>query len=289
MFDMDKFIECIHGKPALWEKRAKEYFDKNCRERSWDEVGETMYETWLDLEPAEREEKVKEMKNKWRRIRDNFHKFLNQGKSCDAAPKKKKKYIYADALQFLLDSMEERTTMGNVTENEDDDDWEEKLEEDEDGLPAAISNGPCTSFKPEESLGADLRQRGTPNLAPFQKKIPQSSMEEEDADKLFLMSLLSDCRKLDDDEKLDFKFVTLQFFRDVQRKKNSRVPPPQQSQSPSVHLLPPVNAFNQFAPMNPLYQFQRVVPMQAPCPYVVPSAVLRNATAATSPQNPAKK
>jgi hypothetical protein len=57
MFDVDKFIECIHERPALWEKHSKEYSDKNCRERSWIEIGETMYENWLEFELAERGEK----------------------------------------------------------------------------------------------------------------------------------------------------------------------------------------------------------------------------------------
>lgn len=57
MFDVDKFIQCIHEKPALWEKRSKEYSDKNCREKSWIEIGEIMFENWLDLELAERDVK----------------------------------------------------------------------------------------------------------------------------------------------------------------------------------------------------------------------------------------
>ena len=29
MFDVDLFIQCVQGKPALWEKSAPEYSDKN--------------------------------------------------------------------------------------------------------------------------------------------------------------------------------------------------------------------------------------------------------------------
>lgn len=57
MFDVDLFIECVHAKPALWEKSKKEYSDKNCREKAWVEIGETMYENWVELDSTERDEK----------------------------------------------------------------------------------------------------------------------------------------------------------------------------------------------------------------------------------------
>ncbi|KAG8326915.1 hypothetical protein J6590_031266 [Homalodisca vitripennis] len=40
----DKFIECVHGIPALWDKSAAEYSDKNIRDRAWIEIGIAMYE-----------------------------------------------------------------------------------------------------------------------------------------------------------------------------------------------------------------------------------------------------
>ena len=59
MFDVDLFIQCINTRPALWEKSAKEYSDKNCKEKSWVEIVEIMYEKWLDMKSTERDEKGK--------------------------------------------------------------------------------------------------------------------------------------------------------------------------------------------------------------------------------------
>lgn len=28
MFDLDKFIECVHGMPAFWDKRSKKHYIK---------------------------------------------------------------------------------------------------------------------------------------------------------------------------------------------------------------------------------------------------------------------
>ncbi|XP_076034496.1 uncharacterized protein LOC143021098 [Oratosquilla oratoria] len=55
---------------------------------------------------------LKDMKEKWRNIRDRFVKYLNQGKSGEPATKKKK-YVYAEALCFLLPTIERRKPTGN--------------------------------------------------------------------------------------------------------------------------------------------------------------------------------
>ena len=48
--DMDTFIQCVQERPALWEKCTKEYSSRNCKGKSWIEIGEIMYGDWLDLE-----------------------------------------------------------------------------------------------------------------------------------------------------------------------------------------------------------------------------------------------
>jgi len=47
------------------------------------------------------------MKDKWRHIRDNYSKYINQGKSGDDG-RPKKKYVYADALTFLQHTIQKR-------------------------------------------------------------------------------------------------------------------------------------------------------------------------------------
>ena len=59
MFDTDLFIQCVQERPALWEKSAKDYSDKNKREKAWMEIGAVMYKDWSDLKSQEREKKGK--------------------------------------------------------------------------------------------------------------------------------------------------------------------------------------------------------------------------------------
>lgn len=78
----------------------------------------------------------------------------------------------------------------------------------------------------------------------FQKKLLEKIDEDkktaadvDDADKQFLLSILPDYKKLNDDGKLDFRLLVLNFFRDV-RKKNSI---PQQSSPPPTYNPNPYN------------------------------------------------
>ena len=57
MFDIDKFIECVHEKVALWDKSTKDYSDKIIRDKSWNEIGETFYDNWLELDTSGKDEK----------------------------------------------------------------------------------------------------------------------------------------------------------------------------------------------------------------------------------------
>lgn len=76
-------------------------------------------------------------------------------------------------------------------------------------------------------------------MSPFQtellKKLNTNSSEpkEEDADKFFLISLIPDYKKLNDDEKIDFRIMTLQFFRNVRRKRFVQNQMPDPSSQPS--------------------------------------------------------
>lgn len=61
MFDTDKFIECVHGIPALWDKSAAEYSDKIIRDRAWIEIGIVMYEDWNCATLRERDDRGKSL------------------------------------------------------------------------------------------------------------------------------------------------------------------------------------------------------------------------------------
>lgn len=225
---------------------------------------------------------VKEMKNKWRNIKDNFFKFLNRGKSGDPALKTKK-YVYADALQFLLTTVEKRKTSGNIDGNFEEDSNGAKEEDenvdDKEQREQSELKSKTRLLKPSQSTSY---QR---NITPFQrellKKLNNDTNNQEDADKSFLLSLLPDYKKLNDDKKMDFRLLTLQFFKNRQQNKNVHHPPmnlfseayfrPQMAinyaqtdrsypVNPSLHFQPPPS------PTPSPSMMQRPFPAQTPSP-----------------------
>jgi len=59
MFDVDKFIKCIHNNNAIWETSSKQYMDKNMKTQSWVNVGQAVYEDWDELSTTEKDDRGK--------------------------------------------------------------------------------------------------------------------------------------------------------------------------------------------------------------------------------------
>lgn len=180
------------------------------------------------------------MKDKWRHIRDRLVKHTNQGKSGDPAIKKKK-YIYADALSFLLQTLDKRQTSGNMEEDTDVQENQNEgrsVEEDADEEIFAAS-------VPSKVPRGENRQRSKATLSHFQTELLKqlsstSKQEEEDPDKSFLLSILPDLKELDANEKLEFKMHNLQFFQNIrQKRKNQSLQPAQPRQYTTVPYFSP--------------------------------------------------
>lgn len=140
--------------------------------------------------------------------------------------------MYADCLVFLMNSMEKRKTTGNIKETSHE---KEEIVLDEEQIGGEKKE---TEEDQQSDDGNPMMQQGTSNkrgrvpqteqrkatktkLTPFQsellKKLDEDKAGEKiDADKMFLLSLLPDFKKLNNEQKLDFKFMTLQFFRNQQ-------------------------------------------------------------------------
>lgn len=59
MFDVNKFIDCIHDNNAIWETSSKEYMDRNIKAQSWVNVGKAVYEDWDELSTKEKDNRGK--------------------------------------------------------------------------------------------------------------------------------------------------------------------------------------------------------------------------------------
>lgn len=157
------------------------------------------------------------MKNKWRNIKDTYFKELNQEKK--GVPNKRKKYMYADALTFLQHCHKRKprsvNRLGETSDKEEGEDFLEEMIE----LKSEVTedHNQEDSYVPSGCSSAYTKRQTNQTYFQVHDSKP---VESEDADKLFLLSILPDYKKLNEDDKIDFRILALQFFRD---RKNKRV------------------------------------------------------------------
>uniref|UniRef100_A0A1B6FZ56 MADF domain-containing protein n=1 Tax=Cuerna arida TaxID=1464854 RepID=A0A1B6FZ56_9HEMI len=211
MFNVEKFIECMKNTPCLWDRRVEDYSQKQSRKEAWLQIGEMMYDDWADVKQRIINERVDSMKNRWRHIRDSFVKHLNHLRRGNSV-RKRRKYIYHDNLQFLLEPLGDDFKMSNSTGQGEEESYE-------DGEETSAFSAEETPKSPASSRRNSLRIANTTTLKPEPTEEPGdiSAPGQVDAGELFLLSLLPDYQKLGEDEKIDFRIMCLEFFRAVRR------------------------------------------------------------------------
>lgn len=212
MIETEKFIKCVKNNPTIWKKTAKRYGDRLARENCWNLIGQQVYDAWEAKTEEERQEEVINMKNKWRHMRDSFNKYMNQAEGRFSGVKKRK-YIYADNLTFLLNRGKRSTFKNHDTREKDDkSSWgNEENNTNEEVSSRNRHQSQTTSRKLLNSVTNSIqmnKQQTSKTPTPMQ----------DDPDRCYLLSLLPEFKRLTDDQKLDFRFHTLQFFRVVRSK-----------------------------------------------------------------------
>lgn len=159
------------------------------------------------------------MKKKWRNIQNKFHRYVRQVGPAS----KKKTYKYAEYLQFLLANTSElrpagrsckksRRTEGELDEDNRSVEESSEVEEPTPGPSVSQSLKPSILIIKNKSHSTECQTEQTNNNT--------SSLEQEqDADKMFLLSLLPDFKSMHEEDKLDFRIMTMHFMRYVKRKR----------------------------------------------------------------------
>ncbi|XP_023706828.1 uncharacterized protein LOC111864070 [Cryptotermes secundus] len=117
---IEKLIEEVEKRPALYLKSHKEYSDINYK-KLWEEVCTALIENWNGFTPEEKKTEGAIIQKRWSNLRTCFSRELKsqkQTKSGQGAVTRRK-YIYFDRLLFLIPDIEQRRTESNVGPRED--------------------------------------------------------------------------------------------------------------------------------------------------------------------------
>lgn len=89
----------------------------------------------------------KELKPKWKYLKDYYKRVIKQGKSGDPAHKKKKKFIYEASLAFLQTAQARRRTVGNLADSPDASDVGSEIDEPEADQPSGMDDSQPNSYR----------------------------------------------------------------------------------------------------------------------------------------------
>ncbi|XP_028145573.1 uncharacterized protein LOC114339139 [Diabrotica virgifera virgifera] len=103
-FRVESLITAVEKRSILYNKKHRDYNNKDDKEQAWMEVCAEILPQWYDYEDAERNSKLVQVQKKWRNLRDSFRKDLNvrrQIKPARNSSKRKREYIYSRSMLFL--------------------------------------------------------------------------------------------------------------------------------------------------------------------------------------------
>ncbi|XP_043488138.1 uncharacterized protein LOC122515046 [Polistes fuscatus] len=226
MFDTEKFIQEIEKRPAIYDVNRSEYNNRNAKMSAWEEVCQVMVPNWWRLSDEERNMEEKSLRGKWRNIRDYFRKEfklqLQISLKPDSVRPKRKKYMYYDQLLFLTPTVENKirimSTAGNQIKSEESEGEGDNPVIEESDVPLAHAVPSLTTGREYVQTGASFKmcprypkQLCETSLASFDNEIhdilsshngQRVTIDEEDYDKMFLLSLLPTIRQIPEEKKL---------------------------------------------------------------------------------------
>ncbi|XP_077112400.1 uncharacterized protein LOC143767763 [Ranitomeya variabilis] len=107
-------VSPVRDIPALWDAADVSFKDRYFRDHCWTKIVRDLYPELDSLAIGNQLEIEKNVKQRWRSVRDRFNKFIN---SCDrsGSSPSRTSFPFYDELQFLLTSRTLRRTEGNIS------------------------------------------------------------------------------------------------------------------------------------------------------------------------------
>ncbi|XP_077134844.1 uncharacterized protein LOC143788823 [Ranitomeya variabilis] len=149
--NVQRLILLVHNRPVLWDPTSEEYHNRVLRDEAWAKVLEELYPEITGMPPQRQTEILKNVKTRWRSVRDRFKKSALEQEQSGSSPKKRKCSYYND-LQFLLNTRDLRMTEGNIAAPQHEEDTQEQSSATEDALLTSCEDVQHDSADPSASV-----------------------------------------------------------------------------------------------------------------------------------------
>ncbi|XP_021185494.3 uncharacterized protein LOC110372834 [Helicoverpa armigera] len=203
-FDTEEFIIEIQNRPCIWDSSSIEYSDRNLKIKSWDELV-NIFKEKDEMTSQEKKQLADSLQKRWKSIRGCFTRELNRQKSLKSGSgsgPRKSEYIYFKQLQFLQNvvALREPEAIYPDVEIGDPDLQQDKT-------------SPKRMKKKEKSAPEDDNFFEVLNKSI--KSREQYELENQDEDKLFMMSLVGTLKKVPPQKKLATKIKIMKILEEA--------------------------------------------------------------------------
>ncbi|KAL2748380.1 hypothetical protein V1477_003023 [Vespula maculifrons] len=227
MFDTERFIEEIEKRPAIYDVNRSEYNDRNAKMSAWEEVCQVMVPNWTRLSDEERnmEELAREVE-KYTRL---FHERVQTA----ATEVPETGFGTPEAEKLLRVFPRITNTAGNQCKSEESEGEGDNPVIEESDVPLAHAVPSLTTGREYVQTGASFKmcprypkQLCETSLTSFDNEIhdilsshsgQRVAIDEEDYDKMFLLSLLPTIRQIPEEKKLDVRIQMQQVLASALR------------------------------------------------------------------------
>lgn len=202
----EDFIYEIEKRPAIWDTCCEGYGNKVEKRKAWQEIIANFIPEFEDRPLAERNEVVTMIQKKWKGIRSCYSRELlrKRKEKSGTGATGRKQYVHFEILRFLetvckqtASTKDEDTSLENENENAQDISCE--IQTKETGVAKEQRHNQSRKRKnsDDDELDEVLKTR-------IVEESQQASLDN-DEDRLFLLSLVSELRKVPVDRKLKLK------------------------------------------------------------------------------------
>ncbi|XP_069835347.1 uncharacterized protein [Dendropsophus ebraccatus] len=158
--NVTRLISLVEGCPCLWDLTHPRYNDRHLKHDEWTRIIRSLYPELDTLQPRLQKQISRDVRNRWRSVRDQFRRHDNDQGRSGTSPSRRQ-FVHYDQMLFLRMGRELRETEGNIapTETEVED---VQLTSSGSASEAAVSNeaiaGPSTFSTP---TGSQPLERGS--------------------------------------------------------------------------------------------------------------------------------
>ncbi|XP_066430162.1 lateral signaling target protein 2 homolog [Eleutherodactylus coqui] len=147
-------LKKVESRPEIWDPAEPGYSDRDLKVDAWIAVCSGMYPNWDSATAALQSEIFKDIKNRWRSVRERFKKHEKDCEKSGMSPSKKK-CPHQDILHFLRTSRALRPSSRNIT-----------------AAPPTVETASANTEGLEQESRDDEPREGTPTLEDSQRSTP---------------------------------------------------------------------------------------------------------------------